>query len=255
MAGSSARVMRVLHARPRISGLRVGTVLEVRENGEVLVDFADNPHPPARARIAGALSAERVRAAAGHSAAVVLAFEADDPRMPIVLDTVRETVDAASEGERASAEPARPEGPRWEAPPSSHTATTVTCLARIVRVVEGLLEVEVEGEPGRSHQAACAVTLQNLEDPVVLLQLADRRWIVVGQVQRAPRLEPGDSPNADLFLRGRSVHLEAAHEIILVAGSSRLHLDARGRTTLSGDQVVSRASGVNRVQGGSVQLN
>ncbi len=255
MPASSARVMRVLQARPRVAGVRMGTVVEIRENGEVWVDFAENPYPPGPARIAGAVGGERIRAVVGRPSAVLLAFEADDPRMPILLDTVRDTLEDAPEAARTPAGPVPTDDPRREILPAPPVTSPATHLARIVRVVDGLLEVELEGEPGRSLQVACAVTLQNLEDPVVVLHAADGRWIAVGQVQRAPRLEPGDSPDADLFLRGRSVHLEAAQEIVLVAGSSRLHLDARGRTTLSGEQVVSRASGANRVQGGSVQLN
>jgi hypothetical protein len=54
---------------------------------------------------------------------------------------------------------------------------------------------------------------------------------------------------------GRRVRIEGKDEIILHCGEASITLDRQGRVTIRGAQVVSQATGVNQVQGGSVRLN
>lgn len=58
-----------------------------------------------------------------------------------------------------------------------------------------------------------------------------------------------DAPRPD-----RAV-FEAGRELVLRCGNASVTLGADGKLTLRGTQVLSRASGANRVQGASVQLN
>jgi hypothetical protein len=54
---------------------------------------------------------------------------------------------------------------------------------------------------------------------------------------------------------GRTITLTAMEHITLRCGSASITLTREGKVIVRGTQVVSHASGVNRVRGGSVQLN
>ena len=49
--------------------------------------------------------------------------------------------------------------------------------------------------------------------------------------------------------------LTAGREVVLRSGKASLTLTRDGRVIIQGEYLVSRASGVNRIQGGSVQIN
>lgn len=253
MPSGTAAMMRVLSSRPRISGVRSGTVMEIGAAGEVLVDFDGNPYGWLLAKLAGSVSGEVVRNVLGRTGEVLLAFEADDARSPIVLDTLRDRADALEPTALSAAVPVQSvEPPRTDAlPPGTAEIGTVT-LMRIARVEDGRLFVDAGGE---ARPAECACALVNLDEPVAVVLRGSEPPLVIGQVRNEARVETADDPNAELVLRARALRLEATETVVLVAGGSRLELDARGRATLSADQVVSRASGANRVQGGSVLLN
>jgi hypothetical protein len=54
---------------------------------------------------------------------------------------------------------------------------------------------------------------------------------------------------------GEKLVFEANREVTLKCGKASITLTADGRVTIRGTQVLSRADGPNRIQGGSVQLN
>jgi hypothetical protein len=56
-------------------------------------------------------------------------------------------------------------------------------------------------------------------------------------------------------LRAKSIRIEAEDDVVIAAGASKMHLDARGKVVTTADHVVSRARAVNKVQGGCVKLN
>ena len=49
-----------------------------------------------------------------------------------------------------------------------------------------------------------------------------------------------------MVLKGRRVRIEAETEVVLTAGQTQIHLDARGKAVTTADQVVSRAPGRTR---------
>jgi hypothetical protein len=53
----------------------------------------------------------------------------------------------------------------------------------------------------------------------------------------------------------RSVRIESAEELILQCGEAKIVLRADGSVTILGGKVVTRARGVNKIKGGSVQIN
>lgn len=61
--------------------------------------------------------------------------------------------------------------------------------------------------------------------------------------------EPGDTKKPEVL------HLESEQELILECGKAKIALRADGKVTILGGYVVSQSSGVNKIRGGSVQIN
>jgi uncharacterized protein DUF6484 len=83
----------------RIEGVRVGKVIGVEPNSEVLVDFPGNEHGPLTARFANALKLEILQKAASSYRDVLLIFENNDPQLPIILDTLHSYLDEITEAQ------------------------------------------------------------------------------------------------------------------------------------------------------------
>lgn len=73
--------------------------------------------------------------------------------------------------------------------------------------------------------------------------------IVVGLLQA-----PGDAPVV-AHVDGERVVIEGNDEIVLRCGAASITLRRNGRVVIRGTAVETRASGVNRIRGGSVQIN
>lgn len=63
------------------------------------------------------------------------------------------------------------------------------------------------------------------------------------------------SPILDVKADGDRVVLQADKEIVLKCGKASITLTRAGKVLLRGAYLLSRSSGVNRIKGGSVQLN
>jgi hypothetical protein len=59
----------------------------------------------------------------------------------------------------------------------------------------------------------------------------------------------------EAVIDGKRVVLEAANEVVLRCGKASITLRRNGRVVIRGTYVETRAEGVNRVKGGSVQIN
>jgi hypothetical protein len=60
---------------------------------------------------------------------------------------------------------------------------------------------------------------------------------------------------AEVSVDGERVLLSAEKEIVLRCGDESLTLTRAGKVLIRGDYILSRSSGVNRIKGGSVQIN
>lgn len=122
--------------------------------------------------------------------------------------------------------------------------------------------------PARFTVALDAVAVQAAvaERQKVVLVFAEgevRQPIVVGLVQplavkerpAAQLAEVSLPPPLEARLDGKRVTLEAAEELVLRCGPASLTLRRNGMLQIKGAYVVSQASGVNRIRGGSVQIN
>jgi len=59
----------------------------------------------------------------------------------------------------------------------------------------------------------------------------------------------------DAYLDGKRVVLEGKEEIVLKCGESSITLTKAGKILIRGKYLLNRSSGVNRIMGGSVQVN
>jgi Domain of unknown function (DUF6484) len=112
--------------------------------------------------------------------------------------------------------------------------------------------------------ARCTVTRPaGPEMPLpVLLFLEDgdaARPIIVGFVTDTfaaaePLLEMHTRPSG-ATLDGKRLEFEASEEVVLKCGKGSITLQAHGRVVIKGTELVSRASGGNKIRGASVSIN
>ncbi|MBV2122766.1 MAG: hypothetical protein KUF74_15080 [Candidatus Thiodiazotropha sp. (ex Ctena orbiculata)] len=78
--------------------------------------------------------------------------------------------------------------------------------------------------------------------------------MVIGRIQHPERK---NSNNKEQFaeIDGERLVLSAEREIVLKCGKSSITLTRSGKIILRGNYLLSRSSGVNRIKGGSVQIN
>jgi hypothetical protein len=79
-----------------------------------------------------------------------------------------------------------------------------------------------------------------------------QRPIVVGFLERGRATYDAQH---DVVFDAPSLRLVAKRSITLACGAATITLDRSGKITIRGAQVVSHADGINRIRGGSVQLN
>ncbi|MCA8950137.1 MAG: hypothetical protein KDE27_11590 [Planctomycetes bacterium] len=236
-----------LETTPRISGVRAGRVLRLQGDSAAVVDYDGNPGGPVRARVSCSVTPRALRQAADAGHTVLLAFEDRDPGRAILFDVVGGT---RRRGSTATPAPvAVAASPVAVAP----RAAGETFFGRIAEVQGGRALVDFAGNDGPPLPARSTVVLRNLQDEVVLTRVGDE-LLIVGQVLPAIVVEGRDSAG-DLALKCRNLSIEAEGTITIAAGTSRVELDARGSAKTTAAEIVSRARGANRVQGGCVLLN
>jgi len=259
MIQSRIEPMAVLQSLPKVTGVRVGRVVGLRHRETALVDFPGNPFGPAAARLTKSVAFDQVRTAFHAGAPVLLTFENNDPGFPILFDVVdappSEHPEPAVQADEAVSicQTAKAAVPVPTAEPLRPMADGA--IARIVSIQDGQVTIQWPDSTAEPRPARTAVALRNLVDDVIVLTPAGGDPVIVGQVySSAAILQPG-STDADIVLRGHTIRIEAEKEVRIKAGNCEIMLDARGKATTVADHVVSRARGVNKVQGGSVRLN
>lgn len=144
-------------------------------------------------------------------------------------------------------------------------ASAVTSLpipaARVGRVVgmdeQGWLVEPTAGAapvPARttlelSAEAMRAAAEARREALIVFDQDAANRPIVIGLLAEPPKRA------VDAVVDGRRITLDGQDEVVLRCGAASITLRRNGRVVIRGAYVETRAQGVNRIKGGSVQIN
>ncbi|XXZ37894.1 DUF6484 domain-containing protein [Sorangium sp. So ce327] len=126
---------------------------------------------------------------------------------------------------------------------------------------EPLVEAAVLGEGARGGIPARAMTALGPEDEgreVALLFEGGRRDrpVVMGRMHVAGEsasaaVQAGATATAD----GERLVFTAEKEIVLQCGKASITLTRAGKILIRGAYLLTRSSGVNRIQGGSVQIN
>jgi hypothetical protein len=92
---------------------------------------------------------------------------------------------------------------------------------------------------------------------VLLFEDGDQqRPIVVGVVRTDRTAVPPElAGNVDVTADGERMIVSAHRELVLECGKASITLQQDGTVRIVGERILSRSTGPNRVQGGSVQLN
>lgn len=168
MKTALAEVIRGEGAAERIEGVRVGTIVLVDKERNVLVDYPGNVSGPIPARFIHALRPDLVQQMAALQQEVLLVFENGDPGLPIIIDTLCRTID------------------------------------------------------------------ESCEQATITLAMAE---------------------SDEVTIDGSRVTFDAKEEIVLRCGKASITLTKAGKVIIRGSYLVSRSSGVNKIKGGSVQIN
>jgi hypothetical protein len=131
----------------------------------------------------------------------------------------------------------------------------------------GRFLVEYAGSPGGRPVAAAstgALSSQDVgrrvalafvggdpEQPIILGPVHDARTGPAAHEQATGQERPQITVEQD----GRRLRIVAQQEIVLQCGKSSITLTRAGKVLIRGAYLLSRSSGVNRIKGGSVQIN
>lgn len=141
------------------------------------------------------------------------------------------------------------------APPGAETGTIHGVVIGTVAACEAPSGVWVDfpGNPSAGPIAArSTVAVADAQvgcEVALLFEGGDpRRPVIMGM------MEPRASARVQAEVDGRLV-LSAEREVVLRCGDASITLTRAGKVLIRGEYVLSRASGVHRIRGGSVQIN
>lgn len=120
--------------------------------------------------------------------------------------------------------------------------------------------VDFYGNPAGAAVAALATVPITRDDAgrEALLLFEDnnpQRPIIVGLIQRPASAPKETDKVVQVKLDGQRLTLTAEQEIVLRCGEASITLTRAGKVLIRGAYLLSRSTGVNRIKGGSVQLN
>lgn len=121
--------------------------------------------------------------------------------------------------------------------------------------------VRYPGQPGTA--ALLARSIVNLHGPhigrqvVLMFEGGDAsRPVVMGVLQEGEGWPLDQQPGqVEVDIDGERMMVTAKEQLVLRCGKASITLTKAGKVMIKGSYVLSRSSGVNRIKGGSVQLN
>ena len=122
------------------------------------------------------------------------------------------------------------------------------------------LVIDPRADCPAARRARSSVDLRGVHigQPVLLLfEHGDpTRPIVVGVIRGRTGWPEADPPGqVEVDADGERLHVTAKEELVLRCGKASITLTRAGKVLIAGAYVSSQSSGVNRIKGGSVQLN
>jgi hypothetical protein len=161
---------------------------------------------------------------------------------------------AGGEGEPTLLELVLAEQAERAEPPARPARVDGVVVGRLVAVEAGQPLVELDWSPGERFAARTMTALGPSEvgrDVALLFEGGDpARPVVMGLMHALPDRAP-----TGLTREGRRLVLSGDQEIVLRCGKASITLTRAGKIILRGTYLLTRSSGVNRIQGGSVQIN
>lgn len=94
------------------------------------------------------------------------------------------------------------------------------------------------------------------EEVLVSFEAGDSRFpYIIGALWNPDQPPVSAQPSVEAKVDGEQVVIEGKKEIVLKCGKASITLTRAGKVLIRGAYVLSRSSGVNRIKGGSVQVN
>jgi len=107
-------------------------------------------------------------------------------------------------------------------------------------------------------RSTCPIAQSEIGREVVLGFESDdaSKPLVLGLLSSPSPEQPQPKPQSvEVHLDGKQLTLSAQNEIVLRCGKASITLTRAGKVLINGEYLLSRSNGVNRIKGGSVQIN
>lgn len=133
-------------------------------------------------------------------------------------------------------------------------------IARVASVdAAGVVRVAYPGAPSEGAVARVMARVTEADvgrEAALLFESGDRdKPIVMGLLFQGAAPAAVSRSGASASVDGERIVLSADKEIVLECGEASITLTRAGKILIKGTYVLSRSSGTNRIQGGSVQIN
>lgn len=120
----------------------------------------------------------------------------------------------------------------------------------VARVTSTVMQ-NLRGSNPSGREVLLAFENNDSKLPVII----DTMHSVLDEIAEATDVVLGVEKPEDVLIDGKRIVFDAREEIELRCGKSSLVLTRAGKILLRGEYILSRSSGVNRIKGGSIQMN
>jgi len=177
------------------------------------------------------------------------------------LSTLDLVVRQHNEQSRRSAKVSPSQAPMQLAPAQSASTQPATAIGRLVGFdASGHPLVALNDDNSTSSLSARSTQRlhpSQINSEVVLIFVGNDREqpIIMGCLVPPMPFATAGGPLAQVELNDQRLVLAAQEEIVLRCGKSSITLTQAGKVIIRGEYLLSRSAGVNRIKGGSVQIN
>ncbi len=105
------------------------------------------------------------------------------------------------------------------------------------------------------RQVVVSFINQDIQQPVVLGLVHSALYHMIEHFEASPVAEPEAQDEPQVLVDGNHVTVEANEQLQLKCGDASITLTKEGKILIRGKYLLNRASGINRIVGGSVQVN